>query len=181
MYNKPEIIKVLETQKLEFQNLLSSTPTNTFFDGSSQKWSVAHHVKHITSAISRIAQGLQNPELLPKREPATPSKDSETMSKAYTHALQITPLEKLQQLGSRVTLEEQTDLEVYKTQLISGFSKSIDTFNIALETFAEENLEALGMPHPLVGVISVREMLFFAVYHNAHHHSGIKKLLEQQA
>ena len=181
MYNKSEIAAALQAQNLEFQNLLLGVPTSTFFDGSSEKWSVAHHMKHITSAVSRIAQGLQNPELLPKREPATASKDYETLKNTYLHALQTTPPEKLQQLGSRVALEEYSDADAYKSQMTSGFSDAITTFNHALEGFKEENLESLGMPHPLIGVISAREMLFFAVYHNTHHHNGIEKLLESRA
>ena len=181
MFNTSEITTALQAQSMEFQNLLSSIPASTFFDGSSEKWSVAHHVQHITSANNRITQGLLNPNLLPKREPVTPSKDLEGLKNTYLNALQATPLEKLQQLGSRVTLEEQTDLEAHKSQMIAGFSNCIASMTKAIETFDEENLETLGMPHPLLGLISSREMLLFAVYHNTHHHNGIKKLLEQQS
>jgi nitrate/nitrite-specific signal transduction histidine kinase len=179
MHNKSEIVAALDQQNLEFQSFLESIPSEKFFGGSSESWSVGHHVQHITSAVSRVTQGLANPGLLPKREPATVSRDFVTLKQTYLDTLQNTPVETLRQLGSRVTLKEHDNLEVYKTQMISSFAAAINNFNTALEGFDEENLENLGMPHPLLGIISSREMVFFIVFHNTHHQTGIQKLLER--
>jgi nitrate/nitrite-specific signal transduction histidine kinase len=179
MHNKSEIISALQTQKLEIPAFLSVIPTNQFFDRIGESWSVAHHLQHITNATNRVAQGLANPGVLPKREPATPTRDFATLHQTYLDTLKDTPGETLRQFGSRVTLEEHQDLDAYKTQLISSFAHAISNFNAALETFDEANLETLGMPHPLLGLISTREMVFFTVFHNAHHQNGIQKLLAQ--
>ena len=179
MYSKPELIAALETQKLEIPAFLSSIPSEQFFDGSSERWCVGHHVQHITSAVNRVAQGLLSAGALPKREPATASRDFATMRETYLETLRNTPFETLRQLGSRVTLEERQDLDAYKTQLISSFTSAIENFNVALEGFDEANLEQLGMPHPVMGLLSSREMVFFTVFHNTHHQNGIQKLLDQ--
>jgi hypothetical protein len=179
MHNKSEIATALNQQNLELQSFLVSIPSEKFFDNSNEKWSVGHHVRHITSAVNRVAQGLANPGVLPKREPATASRDFVTLKQTYLDTLQNTPVETLRQFGSRVTLEEHDNLEAYKTLMISSFADAITNFNTALEGFDEEHFEALGMPHPLLGIISSREMVFFIVYHNTHHHNGIQKLLEQ--
>ncbi len=179
MHTKSEIIAALEIQKLEIPAFLENIPSEQFFDGSSERWSVGYHVQHITSAVNRVAGGLLNAGVLPKREPATASRDFATMREFYLETLKNTPSETLRQLGSRVTLEEHTDLEAYKTQLISNFENAITNFNNALEHFDETNLENLGMPHPVMGLLSSREMVFFIVYHNTHHQNGIKNLLEK--
>lgn len=179
MYNKLEIIAALQTQKLEIPAFLSIIPTQQFFDGSSEKWSVGYHIQHITSAMNRVAGGLQNAGVLPKREPVTPSRDFATMRETYSETLRNTPRETLRQLGSRVTLEEHESPDAYKTQMISSFKDAITNFNTALEHFDEANLESLGMPHPIMGLLSSREMVFFIVFHNTHHQNGIQKLLEQ--
>ncbi len=179
MHNKPEIIAALQTQKLEISAFLESIPSQQFFDGSSERWSVAHHVQHVNSAISRVGQGLLNAGVLPKREPATASRDFGTMHQTYLEILRNTPAETLRQLGSRVMLEEHRDLDAYKTQMILSFTSAIENFNTALEHFEEANLESLGMPHPIMGLLSSREMVFFIVYHNTHHQNGIQRLLEQ--
>ena len=180
MHIKSEIIATLQTQKLEIPAFLEGIPSEQFFDGSSEHWSVGYHVQHITSAVNRVAGGLMNPAALPKREPAIPSRDFATMREFYSETLKNTPSETLRQLGSRVTLEKHTDLEAYKTQLISSFTSAIENFNTALEHFEESNLEQLGMPHPVMGLLSSREMVFFIVFHNTHHQNGIVKLLQNQ-
>ncbi len=180
MHDKSELIAALQTQKLEIPALLSSIPTKQFFDGSSEHWSAGHHVQHITSAVNRVAQGLLNASVLPKREPATASRDFATLHETYLATLKNTPSETLRQLGSRVTLKEFENSDAYKTQLISSFVSAISNFNTALENFDEANLEQLGMPHPVMGLLSSREMVFFIVFHNTHHQNGIAKLLQNQ-
>lgn len=39
-----------------------------------------------------------------------------------------------------------------------------------LRNISEEDLNALQIPHPLLGEISLREMLYNAIYHVQHHH-----------
>jgi hypothetical protein len=177
MHHKSEIIAALQTQQLEIPAFLAGIPSEQFFDGSSERWSVGYHVQHMTSAVNRVAGGLLNADVLPKREPVAPSRDFVTTQEFYLETLRNTPSETLRQLGSRVTLEEHQDLNTYKNQLISSFGDAVGNFNVALEHFDEANLEILGMPHPVMGLLSSREMVFFIVYHNTHHQNGIKKLL----
>ncbi len=35
--------------------------------------------------------------------------------------------------------------------------------------WSEAALDRYRLPHPLLGKLTVREMLFFTLYHNAHH------------
>jgi hypothetical protein len=39
----------------------------------------------------------------------------------------------------------------------------------ALEHWTEMDLDRCRLPHPLLGKITVREMLFFTLYHYEHH------------
>jgi hypothetical protein len=39
----------------------------------------------------------------------------------------------------------------------------------AIDTWGERGLERLRLPHPALGLLTVREMLFFTLYHNLHH------------
>jgi uncharacterized damage-inducible protein DinB len=176
-HSKLEISTTLNQQKLELQKLLLSIDPEKFFDGSSEHWSVAHHLQHLTSAIGRVAGGLANPSVLPAREPSA-SKTFEDLKQSYLSALASTPSEKLSAMGSRVTLEEYENPQAYKTQMISTIDAAIVNFNTALENFPESQLEESGMPHPLLGLISSREMVFFTVYHNTHHRDRILRLLE---
>ncbi len=38
-----------------------------------------------------------------------------------------------------------------------------------IERWSDAQLDRRCLPHPLLGKLSVREMLFFTLYHNLHH------------
>jgi hypothetical protein len=38
-----------------------------------------------------------------------------------------------------------------------------------MERWSEAELDAYRLPHPLLGRLSVREMMFFTLLHNRHH------------
>lgn len=40
--------------------------------------------------------------------------------------------------------------------------------------FSETQLDALVLPHPLMGKLTLREMLYFTAYHAQHHHEAVK-------
>jgi len=178
MHSKPELIQTLQSQGLELQTLLSSVDTAHFFDGSSENWSVAHHALHLANAARRVALGLNTPAALSPREPL-PSRDFDALKAAYLETLANTPSETLRTMGGRTTLEDFTEPEAYKVQVISSWNGAVHGLIAALDAFPEENLEATALPHPLLGPISTREMLFFTVYHNTHHQRGILNLLER--
>jgi hypothetical protein len=41
--------------------------------------------------------------------------------------------------------------------------------------WSEKNLDAYLLPHPLLGKITVREMLFFTTFHTDHHLNIMQK------
>lgn len=42
---------------------------------------------------------------------------------------------------------------------------------------SDEILDTYQIPHPIIGLISVREMIYFTLYHYKHHLKAINKLL----
>lgn len=49
-----------------------------------------------------------------------------------------------------------------------------------LDKYSEADLDKLRLPHPLMGKMSFREMLYFALYHVQHHHAQARKNLESR-
>lgn len=49
-----------------------------------------------------------------------------------------------------------------------------------LNKYTETDLDRLRLPHPLIGKMSFREMLHFALYHVQHHHAQALKNLENR-
>ena len=49
----------------------------------------------------------------------------------------------------------------------------------AIGKWSEEKLDALQLPHPLLGNLTVREMLLFTLYHQRHHIDVVRRRLSE--
>ncbi len=49
------------------------------------------------------------------------------------------------------------------------WNQSSDDLLAAMDRWRDSDLDRLRLPHPLLGKLTVREMLYFTLYHNAHH------------
>jgi hypothetical protein len=47
----------------------------------------------------------------------------------------------------------------------------------AFESWNEEDLDTIRLPHPLLGKITAREMIYFTLYHAKHHVTATKDRL----
>lgn len=56
--------------------------------------------------------------------------------------------------------------------LIQNLEELISELCRKLSHFTEDDLDSLCIPHPLLGMLSLREMLYNAIYHVEHHHKA---------
>jgi hypothetical protein len=61
-----------------------------------------------------------------------------------------------------------------------GFRESLRELREAMLPWPEESLDQLQLPHPLLGKIIIREMLFFTLYHHGHHVEVVKRHLAER-
>jgi hypothetical protein len=172
-YSKSEILESMNSHAEQFTVFLSSLSPEQFFAGSPEKWGAALQIQHLSQTLGMIAKALTVPDRLPPA-PATPARRIEEIKATYKEAL-----------GGGVTLsgnmlpalEPRADI-TYQLEVIGAFKATVAAFVGNLESWSEEQLDTLGMKHPLMGLLPTREMMIFAIYHNTHHEAGIKKFLE---
>ena len=62
-----------------------------------------------------------------------------------------------------------------------GFPVFISKINKALDRFTEEDLDHVILPHPILGKLTVREMMYFTMLHVEHHRvKTIQNLVKAQ-
>jgi hypothetical protein len=64
-----------------------------------------------------------------------------------------------------------------RRQIMALHAAAVDELAAALLRWPERALDTTRMPHPLLGAITVREMMFFTLYHNRHHVDGVRRRL----
>lgn len=171
-YTKTEILESINAHAEQFTAFLLSLTPEQFFAGTPEKWGAALQTQHLSQTLGLIAKALTIPDRLPEA-PATSARRLSEIKVAYGEAL-----------GGGVTLtgnflptlESRADA-AYQQEVIGTFKNTVALFSSNLEPWSEEQLDTLGMKHPLMGLLPAREMMIFAVYHNTHHEVGIQKFL----
>lgn len=61
------------------------------------------------------------------------------------------------------------DIDVSKQQMLDRFSAIYEALAEASEGWSVHDLDTLQIPHPVLGKLTVREMLYFTSIHTRHH------------
>lgn len=139
-----------------------------FTAGTVQRWSPAHHLDHLQRSNAPVAAGLGMRERLPY-VPPQPGRSFEQVQAAYRARL----AEGAQASGRFLpepTMDMGTQLGQYRESLTALHGQLLD--------WSDAELDARSMPHPVLGVLTVREMLYFTIEHNLHHLRGMQARLE---
>ena len=62
--------------------------------------------------------------------------------------------------------------------MLERFGKVEEALKNNLKKWTEDQLDEFILRHPLLGKVTVREMLYFSVYHMDHHQNLIKRYLK---
>ena len=168
--NKSEIIANLNTAHSAFWKTAIHFPNPTI--SLNGKWSVSQNVEHINIALLRVSNYLALPKSsinsnfgLSERA----STNNETIIEMYRNALE-NGVKTTDAFIPKIYLE--TSIE----ELVSQGKDSLTAFISNLQNWSEEELEMYNCPHPIFGKITVREILYFTIYHVQHHNETIKKM-----
>jgi len=172
-----EIRTAAEALHAEIVPFLGSIPTETFFMPQGQSWSPAWHVRHLTKANFPVARALRLPKLVPRLlfgGASAPSRSFEKLREDYRARLAAGG-----QAGRFAPSDKPLppDLVAWRLEIAAVYGKSVSDWTSASERWSEKELDRVRLPHPLLGKLTVREMLFFTLYHNAHHMAIVARRL----
>ena len=57
----------------------------------------------------------------------------------------------------------------HRKKLISSLNTDVQSLTRNLNKFTESELENIVLPHPLLGKLTIKEMMYFTIYHAEHH------------
>jgi hypothetical protein len=167
-----ELVQALEARQNELNTFFSSISEQDFLADMAPKWNPAQHLIHLTKSGSRIAQGLQARDQLPNHETQV-SRGYEAIRDTYIATLKQAPAELLAKVGASIRVEADSS----QAQIVKAYIQAGTNLREAAQTWSETELDAKAMPHPVLGSISIREMLEFVVYHELHHLNGVRSTL----
>lgn len=144
-----------------------------FFAPMGDAWSPADNVRHLLKSNRPVARALRLPKLL------LLLRFGMTNGRSRRYAEIVSTYR--QALAGGVTAgrfaprplapEERTGAA--RDRFVGELATSLDELAGAARRWSERALDRLRLPHPALGPLTVREMLFFTAYHNTHHVAGV--------
>ena len=167
--NKIEILQRLSEGFDLVENTLQKTENEVFFHKKDNKWSMAENAKHLILLVNPLnkAFSLPNFALLFFGALNRPARNYEKIVEKYHQKLAEGAVSTPQ------FIPEPINIDANKEKLITEFRKANDKFLKKVDSFEEEDLNEYLIPHPVLGKLTIREMLYFTICHTLHHHKAI--------
>jgi len=163
--NQQEIIKHLEQNHQEFIYYITSLSSEQFIFRKGEKWSAGQHLEHICRAVNPLNLAFSLPNFVLKilfGSANRPSKSYEELVKKYQDKLQNGATATGRFVPPTIKAEQ-------KERLCKTLLQIVTTLNKKIKNYSEKELDLLILPHPLLGKVTIREMLYFTIYHVEHH------------
>lgn len=170
---KSEIIDKLQTEFTELDNLINKLSVDQLFQKPSRKaWSVAENIHHLFLAAKPLVGLFGKPEIM-----LSNWGKSTRVSKGYDSVIELY----LKHIGiPGFSTKDFTPLkmDLTKTDLLRNFHSINENLLKKVASLSENDLDNYQIPHPLIGLMTCREFLYFTHYHTVHHHKTIIRILE---
>lgn len=167
--DKQAIILELQARHQAFIDEILLLDEAAFMHSPNGKWTAGQQLDHIRRSIGPVALAFGLPSFVLRLffgKTNRPSKTYEALVEKYKGKLAT---------GGKAPSPFVPKMIYY---IQRGYlSRQLQTLVIrlsrAIERKSESELDTLILPHPLLGKLTLREMLFFTIYHVQHHHKQI--------
>jgi hypothetical protein len=142
-------------------------------------WTPAEHLQHLNTSVSAVARGFAVAPLLLRLRfgrARAPSRSYDALVAAYRQLLErgLQAPERFAPVRSDPAPET---IPEYRAAILERWQRVNARLHVGVERFDDAKLDRLRLPHPALGRLTLREMLFFTMYHNRHHIAAAKKRL----
>lgn len=173
------LLESLASEERDVAAFFRSLSPDEFVLRVGDAWTPAEHLQHLGIAVSAVARGLSIPPWLLRLRfgrARQPSRSFIELRDAYRERLArggrasgrfVPPREGL-------SPEQATGRQA---QLLARWQRVNSRLVSSLDHWSDGNLDRIRLPHPILGKITAREMVFFIIYHGHHHIAAAKSRL----
>jgi hypothetical protein len=168
-----EIISQLRANHSDFTHFISTLSEAQFTHADADKWSAGQQLDHLVRSVKPLAQVLMLPKFVPRLLFGKIKRTSRSYDEQVAHYQG-----KLAKGGKASgKYVPQAVAFAQRKALVAQLDAHIASLCKSLASFSEDELNNMLLPHPLLGKLTLREMMYFSIYHVKHHHEGIKKAI----
>ncbi len=177
-HRREELIAAFDAVHREASELFASFSQDDFFRRPEDDvWSPGEHAIHLIRSVKAVAGAMKLPKLLLRALFGTggSSRRYGEIREAYLQALADGGVAS----GRYVPPPPggAGDAEQNRARAMAGWQRVGDSLVTVVGKWSEAALDKYRLPHPIMGKITVREMLLFTHYHDCHHLEIMRRVL----
>lgn len=174
LWTKEGIVKAIDFQHTAFSATIALLEEKQFTFLWEGKWTPGQQLEHIRKSVAPVVLAFRLPRFLLKYQFGLTNRPSRTyaalVQKYLTALAGNAAIAPVQFQPKEVPFsQKQKKLKAYESTIRK-------LCEVALKA-TEEELDLYVLPHPLIGKLTLREMLFFCIYHVQHHHKITKEII----
>ena len=165
---REEVIGKLQDNHQAFIEYINSLTDEEFLVRQQSKWTAGQQLQHICLSVRPVNLALLLPRFMLRLLFGKPmgKRSYEELVKDYQNVLKNGGKAGAPYIPKSVGIHQ-------KQKLINELTKLIDSLVEKINQLSEDDLDQHILPHPLIGKTSIREVLYFTIYHVKHHHEQL--------
>jgi DinB family protein len=170
-----DMIAAFEAQERDSATYWNAFDDAVFAEKIGTGWSPSDTVRHLSKSTRAVAQALGYPKIMLRimfGRAGRPSMSWDELVTKYRAKLDE---------GGRAGRFGPSAGEKARAEIMSDFAGVQRQLRARILRCSEKQLDRIQLPHPILGKLTVREMLMFTLYHQRHHIDVITRRLAQQA
>ncbi len=170
---KETIVETLQNNHEKFMQYLRTLSDTDFVFAKEDKWSAGQQLEHIIKSVGPVNMAMAIPRIFLKWNFGLTNRPSRT----YEELIEKYKLKLLE--GGRASgrfIPKEVNFSK-RDQLNAQLNKLVISLSKRTLQYSEADLDKYILPHPLLGKLTLREMLYFTAYHVVHHEELVKKAI----
>lgn len=176
-FMRAEVIDTLQKVNAHLANELGRLSPQPFFYHVPGVWSAAENLQHLITSVDATTRGLSFPKIALRTrfgKSDQPSRHYAEVREVYQAALAnggVASGQFVPQLDNHPD-----DPPGEQARLLQAWKDSSAALVQAARKWNDSQLDSIRLPHPLIGLLTVRELLLWTIYHNLHHLEDARRL-----
>ena len=173
--NKQTILEQLDIHHAEFRHLIGSLNETEYLTAPVGKWNAGQQLDHICRSVGPVNLAFGLPGFLLRLlfgKANRSSRSYEGLVEKYKTKL----AEGGRASGPFIPLHAEWGK---REKLLRKLEHLVSALKRKVEKTDDNQLDTLILPHPLLGKLTLREMLYFTIYHVQHHQNLVLRNLDK--
>jgi len=167
--NTAQLAQSLTDNHQTFIDYVHSLDEDEFIHIKDDKWSAGQQLQHLLLCLQPISKALASADFIREKFGVLDrsSVSYDTVIANYKTGLRNGGKSPERFLPNAVNYEERKDIA-------EELQNTLATITGHLNNYSDSELDSLVLPHPFLGALSIRELLYLMSYHPLHHLEQVK-------